>query len=114
MIKTRVISITLILFILISTFSLASLLGIGLWREEGGLSGLFSSDVLGVPLTQRTLANVSVFLILPFLFGGMLMALYQWSIDFAMKAFNAAGVIVSFIGGVINYFFSLTISFFSF
>jgi len=46
------------------------------------------------------------------MFGGMLMALYQWSVDFAMKVFNAAGVIVSFIGGLLNYFFSLTISFF--
>lgn len=113
MVKTRVISISLILFIVISSFSLASYLGIGLWIEEGGLRGVLSSDVLGVPLTQRTLANVSVFLLLPLLFGGMLMALYRCSVDFAMKVFNAAGVIVSFMGGAINYFFGL-ISFFSF
>ncbi len=69
---------------------------------------LSSSEVLGVTLNQKTLANLSVFILIPFVFSGMLMAVYRFSVDLAMKILGQASLLVTLIGSILYYLFVLT------
>ncbi|MBI3019213.1 MAG: hypothetical protein HYY61_04910 [Deltaproteobacteria bacterium] len=70
---------------------------------------LHSSEVLGVTLNQKNMANLSVFILMPFAFGGMLMAVYHFSVDLAMKILSRSGLLVALIGNFLYYLFVLTI-----
>ncbi|MBI4040272.1 MAG: hypothetical protein HY390_00220 [Deltaproteobacteria bacterium] len=78
---------------------------------QEGLQGLFTREVMGVDLNQKTMAHISIFLIMPFGLGGILMAIYQFSADLAVKLLNVAALLVSILGSTINYFLTLTIAF---
>ncbi len=83
--------------------------GFTLWLKEGW-GFIASQEILGVELTEKNLANLSVFIILPFGFGGMLLAVYHFSVDLALRILNYAAALVSIVGTVLNYLFTLLIS----
>lgn len=78
--------------------------GYHLWRDF-----LYSSEVLGVTLNQKNMANLSVFVLMPFAFGGMLMAVYHFSVDLAMRILSRSGLLVTLIGSFLYYLVVLTI-----
>lgn len=78
--------------------------GYHLWRDF-----LYSSEVLGVTLNQKNIANLSVFILIPFMFSGMLMAVYHFSVDLAMKILSRSSLLVTAIGSVLYYLSALTL-----
>lgn len=95
--------------IVIGAFCGAVYAGIALYAEQGW-SGLISSEMLGLPLRQKYLADFSVLVLTPFVFSGMLLAVYRLSTTWALRLVNIASVLVAIVGGLLNVLFLLAIT----
>ncbi len=102
--KNKLISLISLGFILIGALFMVGWGGYHLWRDF-----LYSSEVLGVTLNQKNIANLSVFILIPFMFSGMLMAVYHFSVDLAMKILSRSSLLVTAIGSVLYYLSALTL-----
>ena len=91
-------------FILVGAFFMVAWGGYQMWRDF-----LYSSEVLGVTLNQKNIANLSVFVLIPFIFSGMLMAVYHFSVDLAMRILNRSSLLITVIGSVLYYLAALTV-----
>ncbi|HBQ21707.1 MAG: hypothetical protein A2Z91_03035 [Deltaproteobacteria bacterium GWA2_38_16] len=110
MAKKRLITLISLGIIVIGSLLVFAICGYHLWLQEG-IQGLASQEVLGVKLNQKNLANLSVFILMPFGFSGMLMAVYHYSVETAIKILDSSALLISAVGGALNYFFMLIISF---
>lgn len=90
-------------FILLGCTGVFIYCGYTLWLQEGW-------NVIRADMTEKNLASLSVFIILPFGFGGMLLAVYHFSVDLALRILEYSAGLVSVVGSILNFFFSLLIS----
>ena len=100
--------------ILLGIILVGSLAG-AIWSGAGlaigeGFQGLLSGDVLGVHLKQRQIANLTAFIIMPFMIGGLLLTFFEMAADVAMHVFNYSALLVGLLGGILNTFFILILT----
>ena len=107
--KQKPLILWILLGIIVGVASVSAFVGGAEYYFQEGIKGILSSEVAGVRLTQKHVANIATFLFMPFMFGGILLAIYEFSIDFALKLLESAVIIVGVIGGALNYFFVLTL-----
>ena len=108
MVKNKLITLISLGFILSVAVIMVAWGGYHLWRDFLYPSEVLA-EVLGVTLNQKNMANLSVFILMPFAFGGMLMAVYHFSVDLAMRILSRSSLLVTVIGSVLYYMAVLTI-----
>src|SRR3989338_8090295 len=107
MVKNKLITLISLGFILSIAVIMVAWGGYHLWRDFLYPSEVLA-EVLGVTLNQKNMANLSVFVLMPFAFGGILMAVYHFSVELAMKILSRSSLLVSLIGSFLYYLSVLT------